>query len=40
MFICHAKLGHMGQKHIYAKVSKIRIFSKYKWTNPLVNRVW
>ena len=39
MLIHHARLGHMAQKHIYTKGSKIRFVSKYKWTSPLVDIV-
>ena len=40
MFVCHARLDHIGHKHIYAKARKIRFVNKYKWTSPLVNIIW
>jgi len=39
MFIYHDRLGHMDQKHIYARADKIRFVSKHKWTSPLVDIV-
>jgi len=40
MFICHTRPGHVDQKHIYGKASKVRFISKHKWTRPFVNIVW